>query len=214
MTVYVITTDDGRVAIAMGPLYDGENNEIAPDGYDGPYEVPDDFATNQHLYRLTGDTLALDQELVAEHKKRQMEIDRLNAQSSRANALIMTSQAQTMARAAVPDDVIALSIYFPEWTERDYALDDVITYEGQPFKCAQAHNSTGNPAWNPMDAPSLWANYHAQSKLMALPWINPTGAHDAYQSGEWMIWTDGNAYECIANNTVYGPDSLPGSWKN
>lgn len=32
------------------------------------------------------------------------------------------------------------------------------------------------------------------------------GAHDAYQTGEWMIWTDGKPYRCTQNATVWGPD--------
>ena len=94
-----------------------------------------------------------------------------------------------------------------------YAAGDVRTYAGQPWKCAQAHTHRGEPGWEPGTAASLWANYHAMDAAHALPWITPTGAHDAYQTGEWMIWTDGNTYRCTQNATVWGPDELPSAWE-
>lgn len=47
-------------------------------------------------------------------------------------------------------------------------------------------------------------------------WKQPTGAHDAYYTGDKMTYTDGNKYECIAPEgygVTYGPDVLPEMWK-
>lgn len=47
-------------------------------------------------------------------------------------------------------------------------------------------------------------------------WKQPTGAHDAYYTGDKMTYTDGNKYECIAPGgygVTYGPDVLPEMWK-
>lgn len=43
-------------------------------------------------------------------------------------------------------------------------------------------------------------------------WKAPTGAHDAYQVGDKMRFTDGHVYECKQPNCVYGPDVMPGYW--
>lgn len=94
-----------------------------------------------------------------------------------------------------------------------YAAGDVRTYSGQPWKCAQGHTHSGEPGWEPGTAASLWAAYHATDAANALPWQAPTGAHDAYQTGEWMIWTDGKPYRCTQNATVWGPDEMPGAWE-
>ena len=94
-----------------------------------------------------------------------------------------------------------------------YAAGDVRTYAGQPWKCAQAHTHRGEPGWEPGTAASLWAAYHATDAAHALPWQAPTGAHDAYNVGEWMIWTDGKPYRCAQNATVWGPDEMPGAWE-
>ena len=47
-------------------------------------------------------------------------------------------------------------------------------------------------------------------------WKQPTGAHDAYYTGDKMSYTDDNKYECIAPRgygVTYGPDVLPEMWK-
>lgn len=47
-------------------------------------------------------------------------------------------------------------------------------------------------------------------------WKQPTGAHNAYYTGDKMTYTDGNKYECIAPGgygVTYGPDVLPEMWK-
>ena len=97
------------------------------------------------------------------------------------------------------------------WHEGAYAIGDVRMYEGNPYKCVQAHDSTGNPAWNPTVA-SLWMQYHGTSAATARPWIAPAGAHDMYLAGEYMIWTDGQVYCCLTD-TVYSPDAYGAAWE-
>lgn len=45
------------------------------------------------------------------------------------------------------------------------------------------------------------------------PWAQPTGAHDAYQVGDIMRYTDGHVYKCKQPNCVYGPDVMPNYWE-
>lgn len=129
----------------------------------------------------------------------------------------MARRAARDARAAAPtaqaDDVIADMALLQDWRPGAYAIGDVRVHNGQPWRCCQAHDSTGNDAWAPGAAPALWAPYHATSARWALPWVAPTGVHDAYQSGEYMIWADGQIYRCKADATVWGPDALPGAWE-
>lgn len=47
-------------------------------------------------------------------------------------------------------------------------------------------------------------------------WKQPTGAHDAYYTGDKMTYTDGNKYECVAPKgygVTYGPDVLSEMWQ-
>jgi hypothetical protein len=53
--------------------------------------------------------------------------------------------------------------------------------------------------------------YHGSSKATARPWVTPTGAHDVYKVGEWMIWTDGLAYQCLSD-TNFSPAEYSAAW--
>lgn len=98
------------------------------------------------------------------------------------------------------------------WTEGAFYVGDVRTYDGTPYKCVQAHDSTGNDGWNPAATPALWMQYHGTEKQYARPWVHPTGAHDMYKTGEYMIWTDGTVYRC-AVDTVYSPTAYAQAWE-
>lgn len=90
------------------------------------------------------------------------------------------------------------------WNPGAFAVDDVRMYEGIPYKCVQAHDSTGNGTWNPADTPALWMQYHGTSLETARAWVAPTGAHDMYKAGEYMVFTDGKTYKCLTD-TSYSP---------
>lgn len=122
-------------------------------------------------------------------------------------------EAIAAAPTAAPDDVIADAALLRPWTPGDYAAGDVRVQDGYPYKCCQAHDSTDNPDWDPATNRALWVPYHATTAKWALPYAAPTGAHDAYQDGEYMVWTDGQIYRCNTDNTVWGPDTLPGAWE-
>ncbi len=44
-------------------------------------------------------------------------------------------------------------------------------------------------------------------------WVQPTGAHDAYKTGDKMTYTDGKRYVCQMDNCVWGPDVYPAGWR-
>ena len=122
-------------------------------------------------------------------------------------------EAIAAAPTAAPDDVIADAALLRPWTPGDYAAGDVRVQDGYPYKCCQAHDSSNNPDWDPVTQRALWVPYHAKTAKWALPYVAPTGAHDAYQTGEYMIWSDGQIYRCNTDNTVWGPDVLPDAWE-
>lgn len=44
-------------------------------------------------------------------------------------------------------------------------------------------------------------------------WKQPTGAHDAYNVGDKMTYTDGKRYICQMDGCVWGPDVYPDWWE-
>lgn len=99
-----------------------------------------------------------------------------------------------------------------EWQPGAYAVGDVRQRLGAPYKCVQAHDSTANPGWTPEATPALWMQYHGTTPESARPWIAPTGAHDMYKAGEYMIWTDGKTYKAKMD-TAYSPSDYPQAWE-
>ena len=101
------------------------------------------------------------------------------------------------------DDETALTgvELFPAWTiGKAYAVNDRAQYNGTLYKCVQAHTSQSD--WMPSDTPALWKTV----SLDEYPeWVQPTGAHDAYNIGDKVTY-NGQHYVCTSNANVYAPD--------
>ena len=143
----------------------------------------------------------------------------LNAETMRAIGMMLARQARTRAMEADVEnnEIIDLAPLLPEWqpgsTENPitYTQGHPYTYQGSPWNCAQTHTNHGEQGWEPGVAPSLWAPYHATDAAHALPWVQPTGAHDMYHVGEYMVWTDGSTYVC-EQDTAYAPNVYAPAW--
>lgn len=131
--------------------------------------------------------------------------ERLLALRATMDASVANAAGDTAALNAVAD-------FVRQWKPGAYAVGDVRAQGTIPYKCVQAHDSTDNEGWTPEATPALWMQYHGTSRETARPWVAPTGAHDQYLAGEWMIYTDGETYECLSN-TVYAPDAYPAAWR-
>ena len=101
------------------------------------------------------------------------------------------------------DDETALTgvELFPAWTiGKAYAVGDRAQYNGTLYKCIQAHTSQSD--WMPSATPALWKTV----SLDEYPeWVQPTGAHDAYNIGDKVTY-NGQHYVCTSNANVYAPD--------
>jgi len=107
--------------------------------------------------------------------------------------------------------IIATANYFEEWTPNKYNVGDIrLNANGIPKECMIEHDSTVNTDWT-IDTASIWKAYHSRKKEYALPWEKPTGAHDMYLKGEYMIWEDGYTYLCNMD-TVYSPSEYHQAW--
>lgn len=102
---------------------------------------------------------------------------------------------------------------FEPWTKGNYKVGNVRTdpKTGYPYECITEHNSISNPGWT-IDNRTLWKPWHSTSPDCALPFEAPTGAHDIYKVGEYMIYTDKNLYKCI-ENTNFSPVDYPQAWE-
>ena len=101
------------------------------------------------------------------------------------------------------DDETALTgvELFPAWVVgKAYAVSDRAQYNGTLYKCVQAHTSQSD--WMPDATPALWKTVSVDEYP---EWVQPTGAHDAYNIGDKVTY-NGQHYVCTSNANVYAPD--------
>lgn len=104
--------------------------------------------------------------------------------------------------AALADDETALEMIelFPLWVvDKAYAVDDRVQHESLLYKCIQAHTSQGS--WAPNATPALWVRVSVDEWP---EWVQPTGAHDAYNTGDKVTY-NGKHYICTSDANVYAP---------
>ena len=102
---------------------------------------------------------------------------------------------------------------FEPWTKGNYKVGDVRTdpKTSYPYECITQHDSVSNPNWT-IDNRTLWKPWHSRSIDYALPFEAPTGAHDMYKTGEYMIYTDKYLYKCV-QDTNFSPTDYPQAWE-
>lgn len=88
---------------------------------------------------------------------------------------------------------------YPLWEVGvSYAVGDRRQYDGLLYRCVQAHTSQAD--WIPPAVPALWVRTWTEPYP---EWVQPTGAHDAYNKGDkvshnglhWESNIDANVYE-------------------
>ena len=90
---------------------------------------------------------------------------------------------------------------FPMWAiGRAYATGDRVQHGGTLYKCVQAHTSQAD--WTPDATPALWVVVSIDEYP---EWVQPTGAHDAYNTGDKVSY-NGKRYVCTIDGNAYAPD--------
>ena len=132
-------------------------------------------------------------------------------------SLIRYAQRKLSEEAKSADDktmAISCSGLFRSWKRGVYETGDIRVDpdNGYPYECIAPHDSIVNTGDDyTIKNRALWKPYHSRSPQWALPWEAPTGAHDMYRSGEYMVWTDGRTYLCV-EDTNYSPEEYPQAW--
>lgn len=118
---------------------------------------------------------------------------------SEVSRLLIKQQINTL----TVDDQTALRMveYYPEPDAASYAAGDRIQYNGKLYKCLQAH--TAQADWNPIDAPSLWAEVLAGQDGTAIgEWVQPDSTNPYmrddkvnYNGKTWISTIDNNVWE-------------------
>lgn len=103
---------------------------------------------------------------------------------------------------------------FPAYVQNKYhEVGEIALHPdtGYPRECILAYDGTVQQSWT-IDTATLWRSWHSRQAEYALPWEQPTGAHDMYHAGEYMIWTDDAVWRCV-QDTAYSPEEYPQAWE-
>lgn len=109
---------------------------------------------------------------------------------------------------------IACRGLIPEYIQnKQHEVGEVATHPetGYPKECIMAYDGTVQQDWT-IDTPTLWKPWRSRKPEYALPYEAPTGAHDMYKAGEYMIWTDGYTYRS-QQDTNFSPEEYPQAWE-
>ena len=128
--------------------------------------------------------------------------------------LQMESVFQLATPSMTPDEIIQNRIMCKVWQPGYHVVGAVYEAADQVWQCIQSYDNEvypdiipGNAAWGTFHKP-----YHGTTPETAMPWVQPTGAHDMYLTGEYMEWTDGLIYKCKMD-TAYNPEEYAGAWE-
>ena len=123
---------------------------------------------------------------------------------------------QLFAASLADDKAIEVAAVFDPWEAgKAYAVGDYLTYgengvgDPQLYKVVQAHTSQAD--WTPDATPALYDAIGLDDSGYPV-WAQPTGAHDAYNTGD-IVNYNGTLYKSLIDGNVYSPDAYPAGWE-
>ena len=126
-------------------------------------------------------------------------------------------EAMDIAGAALDDEkaLVCVRLYRPWEVGKAYAVGEFLTYGvngvGDPhlYKVAQGHTSQAD--WTPDETPALYTAIGLDDEGYPV-WSQPTGAHDAYNTGD-IVNYNGTLYKSLIDGNVYSPEVYPAGWE-
>ena len=126
---------------------------------------------------------------------------------------------QMFAQSLSDDEAMEVATVFPAWqTSTAYKLNEMVTFgenevgDPQLYRCVLAHTSQSN--WTPDITPALWTSIGLAPDNIPI-WSQPTGAHDAYNTGDKVHYPDkdGPVYQSLIDGNIYSPEAYPAGWE-
>lgn len=95
-----------------------------------------------------------------------------------------------------------------------YKVGDAFKYNGIVYAVVQNHTSQED--WKPDNTLSLYKvlrqTEEARDDAVINEWVQPTGSHDVYNTGDKVIY-QGVVYESTIDNNSWSPIGYPQGWK-
>lgn len=123
---------------------------------------------------------------------------------------------QLFAATLTDEQALEVATVYPAWEAgRSYAVGDIIRYgenatgDPQLYKVVQPHTSAAE--WLPDSTASLYDAIGLTEEGYPL-WSQPSGAHDAYNTGD-IVSYNGTLYRSLIDGNTYSPDAYPAGWE-
>ena len=123
---------------------------------------------------------------------------------------------QMFAAMLTEEQALEISTVYPVWeTGRAYAVGDILSYgtnsvgDPQLYKVVLAHTSQAD--WTPDATASLYDAFGLDEGGYPV-WSQPTGAHDAYNTGD-IVNYNGTLYISLIDGNSWSPDTYPAGWE-
>ena len=112
------------------------------------------------------------------------------------------------------DQKIRASGLYTDWMAGKHTKGETYNADGQTWECYQDYDNAvfpdikpGNAAWGTFNRP-----LHGKTRETARAWVQPTGSHDIYRAGEFMVYADGLTYQC-KTDTNFSPEDYAEAWE-
>ena len=114
-----------------------------------------------------------------------------------------------------PEDIADLVGLYDPWTvDEAVSVGDIRSYDGKLYKVVQAHTTQAD--WIPDATPALWTEIAPpeteDGEEIVPDFVQPTGAHDAYNTGDKVLF-EGKIYESTIDANTWSPTEYPQGWK-
>ena len=120
---------------------------------------------------------------------------------TRAEAEAIVAALVKLRESATDEQALSVPVLYPAWRSGvDYVTGQRVQHGGTLYKCVQAHTTQAD--WTPDATPALWKTVSIDEYP---EWVQPTGAHDAYNTGDKVSY-NGKHYICTVDANTYAPD--------
>ncbi len=123
---------------------------------------------------------------------------------------------QIYANTLPEEQALEVATVYPVWEAgRAYAVGEILSYgtnsvgDPQLYKVVQAHTSQED--WTPDSVPALYDAFGLDDEGYPV-WSQPTGAHDAYNTGD-IVSYNGTLYQSLIDGNTTVPGSDPRWWE-
>ena len=123
---------------------------------------------------------------------------------------------QIFAQSLTDDEAMEVATLYPKYeVGKAYKANEMFTYgtndvgDPQLYRVVQEHISQED--WKPDSTASLYTPIGLTAEGYPI-WSQPTGAHDAYNTGD-IVDYNGTLYRSLIDGNVHSPEAYPAGWE-